>query len=158
MQENNSFRFDGVENISANYDNILSIMTDESALSKIFPGVKSIKKIEENAYFMSIKTPFWGLPGDIWARLELECHREKILNKVKGSGVGSTFELTISIEALDKRTDSVTIKWVSDLVLNGRINNLPRSVIDRTSRKIIKKVVTNLQNYVQNADLNSGEL
>lgn len=151
MDDKNHAHFSGEEYINTSFDALWKLVNDEVALKEIFPGVKEIKTIGENTYFIEMKTPFWGLPGDIWARLEVNKNEQsgEVYSKIIGSGVGSTFNINLSIKIRDEKEKGIAVEWESDLYLNGRILSLPNPIIIRTSKRMIKKAVANLKLHLR---------
>jgi carbon monoxide dehydrogenase subunit G len=118
---------------------------DPETIKKLFPYVKSLQVLGRGAYFLTMKMPVWGLPGDIWMRVDTldVAEKKRVVYRGVGSGVGTSFTIELVL-TFNEVANGFEVLWKADLKLSGRILSLPEKVIEKTSKRIIDKVGRNL--------------
>jgi|GEM_PF-1239557 carbon monoxide dehydrogenase subunit G len=150
MEETKTLEYKGKLKISNTIEKTWNLLTDEKSISKIVPGIKSIKR-EGSKLFFHIKISIYALPMDFWGTVKIieEVKYKRVKHEIVGSGVGTNFSIIIIYDILDKN-EYTEVDWVANVSLSGRISSLPDEFIERTSKKIINKIVRTVNKIASN--------
>jgi carbon monoxide dehydrogenase subunit G len=113
--------------IDASIDEVWNLFTDLNSITECIPNLEDIK-IEGMRFRAKVKPPFSFIKGKFKVESEIEEIKDKSLKiSMKGSSIGSSFELTLTI--LLANNTNVYVDIVAET--RGLLKTIPKSLIQK---------------------------
>jgi len=137
--ERTSMEFSGEEQFTQGREELYAKLVDLEFMSKTFPGLKKVVKLEPKLLVCKLKPGFSFISGTLTNTMELvgENPPESVDVNVHGKGIGASVNVRIEIK-MTPDGDGTTLAWLAKVTeLGGLLKPVPRPLIEAAASKVV---------------------
>ncbi len=131
--------FSGEERFTQSREELFDKLVDLEFMSKTFPGLQRVVKLEEKVLVCKLKPGFSFISGTLTNTMELinESRPESVEVNVKGKGIGASVVVAIEIK-MTEVDDGTALAWLARVTeLGGLLKPVPRPLIEAAASKVV---------------------
>jgi carbon monoxide dehydrogenase subunit G len=131
--------FSGEEHFTQNREELYAKLTDLNFMSKTFPGLQKVEKLEPKRLVVKLKPGFSFIAGTLTNTMELveEHPPESARIRVQGKGIGASVVVIIHAQ-LKPTNPGTTLAWQAEVTeLGGLLKPVPRPLIEGAANKVV---------------------
>ncbi|OLC56204.1 MAG: hypothetical protein AUH85_07160 [Chloroflexi bacterium 13_1_40CM_4_68_4] len=135
-------RFEGTTDIAAPRERVWAFLTDPVAVSSCGPDVQRVDVLDPEHFKVVARA---GV-GPIRATFAFDVHFVELhppthgVIRARGQAPGSAVEMTNTLELADQGPAQTSVRWTSDVVVNGTIASVGARLMQGAADKITKQV------------------
>lgn len=132
--------FSGEESFSHSREELYAKLTDLEFMSKTFPGLQRVEKLEDKLMVCKLKPGFSFVSGTLTNTMEIvgENPPESVDVNVKGKGIGASVNVRIEIKMTPEDNGGTLLAWQAKVTeLGGLLKPVPRPLIEAAAGKVV---------------------
>ena len=134
--------FEGTFNAKAPKETVYSIVLDPAEISKCMPDLQKLDVKSQDDFTAVVKAGVSFIKGDFTLHFTSVEKTPSTHAKLSahGSGIGSTIDMTTTMDFADNPDGGTAMKWTADAKIGGRIASVGQRLINGQAEKIIKQL------------------
>jgi carbon monoxide dehydrogenase subunit G len=135
-------KLSGSFDVSGGREEVYGFLTDPKRLVAALPDIES-STVEENGFTVDARVGVGPMRGTMKMRLEMieRAPNERAVYRGRGSGLGSTVDLTASFELRDGAGTGTTVDWSGDARIGGRLASVAGGLLEPLAKKNLERFV-----------------